>query len=191
MGPAQLGIIDSGQPVWDFYPTILEMTGAADVEGHTSDGISLAPVLEQSGTPAREALFLALPALRQCRLDTHWSRSPGRLEADRVFLRTATWSFTIWLKIRSRGMTWRATQPEKAAELQQLLEEWRTSVGAQARIAEPGLRPRAPRGTLRDSATNLSGTKRTRLYPATPAEIERLTVSYTPGGGSSLNPKPK
>ena len=45
----------------DFYPTILEMAGAADVPGHTIDGVSLVPLLDGSGTVDRPALFWHYP----------------------------------------------------------------------------------------------------------------------------------
>ncbi len=45
----------------DFYPTILEMTGVADKGDHFSDGLSLAPVLRQSGELRRDALFWHYP----------------------------------------------------------------------------------------------------------------------------------
>lgn len=45
----------------DFYPTILEMAGAADVPDHTVDGVSLVPLLEGSGTIDRPVLFWHYP----------------------------------------------------------------------------------------------------------------------------------
>ena len=45
----------------DFYPTILEMAGAADVPGHAIDGVSLVPLLEGSGTIDRQALYWHYP----------------------------------------------------------------------------------------------------------------------------------
>lgn len=45
----------------DFYPTILEIAGAADTAGHTSDGLSLVPLLKQTGGLDRDTLYWHYP----------------------------------------------------------------------------------------------------------------------------------
>ena len=45
----------------DFYPTILEMTGARDFEGHRSDGVSLMPLLKETGGIDRDTLYWHYP----------------------------------------------------------------------------------------------------------------------------------
>jgi arylsulfatase A-like enzyme len=47
----------------DLYPTILDATGLANPTGHRVDGLSLLPVLEQTGTLARNAYFIWFPHL--------------------------------------------------------------------------------------------------------------------------------
>jgi len=45
----------------DFYPTILEMTGAKSKPGQTLDGESIVPLLKQSGKLKRKAIFCHFP----------------------------------------------------------------------------------------------------------------------------------
>lgn len=47
----------------DLYPTILDALGVAEPKDHIVDGISILPVLEQSGSLEREALFTWFPHL--------------------------------------------------------------------------------------------------------------------------------
>ena len=47
----------------DLYPTVLEALGISQPAGHVVDGISLMPVLEQSGSLDREAYFTWFPHL--------------------------------------------------------------------------------------------------------------------------------
>ncbi len=62
--PSQVraGVVES-TPVTsvDFYPTILEMTGVADTGSHEVDGVSLLPLLRQSGGLDRDNLFWHYP----------------------------------------------------------------------------------------------------------------------------------
>ena len=46
----------------DFYPTLLELTGASPPAGQILDGESLMPLIEQSGTIKRRSLFWHFPA---------------------------------------------------------------------------------------------------------------------------------
>jgi arylsulfatase A-like enzyme len=61
-GVVPAGTVDS-TPVTsvDFYPTFLEMAGADDVSGHTVDGVSLMPLLEQTGALDRDAIYWHYP----------------------------------------------------------------------------------------------------------------------------------
>ena len=45
----------------DFYPTILEMIGLEPQAGQMFDGLSIAPALQQTGPPKREAIFCHFP----------------------------------------------------------------------------------------------------------------------------------
>lgn len=53
----------------DFYPTILEMAGVTKDPGNPADGVSIVPLLKQTGIPKRDALFWHYP---------HYSNQGGR-----------------------------------------------------------------------------------------------------------------
>ena len=53
----------------DFYPTMLEMAGVKDDPGNPADGVSLVPLLKQTGITRQDALFWHYP---------HYSNQGGR-----------------------------------------------------------------------------------------------------------------
>ena len=120
----------------DFYPTILEMAGAADVEGHTVDGESLVPLLEQSGEWARDALFWHYP---------HYANA-GSTPTGAI--RQGDWKLMEFFEdghvelynladdpSESRDLA--GEDPERASDLRGRLEQWRASVGVVPPLANP------------------------------------------------------
>ncbi|MGI8988315.1 MAG: sulfatase [Bryobacteraceae bacterium] len=107
----------------DFYPTMLEMAGIEKDIGHPSDGVSLAPLLKQSGIPSRQAIYWHYP---------HYSNQGGRpgaairqgdykliefYEDGRIEM------FNLAEDIgESRNLA--AENPRKAAELKGKLDAW-------------------------------------------------------------------
>jgi arylsulfatase A len=53
----------------DFYPTMVEMAGVRNDPGNPADGVSIVPLLKQSGLPKRDAIFWHYP---------HYSNQGGR-----------------------------------------------------------------------------------------------------------------
>ena len=53
----------------DFYPTMVEMAGVAKDPGNPADGVSIVPLLKQTGIPKQDALFWHYP---------HYSNQGGR-----------------------------------------------------------------------------------------------------------------
>jgi arylsulfatase A len=53
----------------DFYPTLLEMAGVKSDPGDPADGVSMVPLLKQTGIPKQDALFWHYP---------HYSNQGGR-----------------------------------------------------------------------------------------------------------------
>ena len=104
----------------DFYSTFLEMAGAADAAGHTVDGVSLKPLLEQAAPLERERDLLALPALRQRRLHAYGRNPAGRLEADRVLRGRPRRALQPGSKTEAEEQDRAADMPDKAAELRAL-----------------------------------------------------------------------
>lgn len=113
----------------DFYPTILEMAAAPDAEGHTVDGVSLVPLLKQTGELEREALYWHYP---------HYANA-GSTPTGAI--RSGDWKLMEFFEDNhvelynlgedpSESKDLAAEQPELAARLQAELAAWRESVGA-------------------------------------------------------------
>lgn len=113
----------------DFYPTILEMAGAADSSGHTVDGVSLMPLLRQSGSLERDALYW------------HYPRYSNAGSAPSGAIRKGGWKLLEFFEDHRVELYDLAVDPgeaddraglesARARELREQLELWRTSVGA-------------------------------------------------------------
>ena len=71
----------------DLYPTLLEAAGVEDRPGHRPDGVSLVPLLRQTGGLERDALFWHYPHhqhYQQGGAMPYSAVRAGRLQADRV-----------------------------------------------------------------------------------------------------------
>lgn len=121
----------------DFAPTILEMAGAAPLPGQHRDGVSLAPVLRESGPLEREALYWHYP---------HYSNQGGfpggairagdwklieRYEDGRVHLYNLKDDVGEQNDLAGR-------HPDRVAAMRSRLHHWYTDVEAQFLRAPPG-----------------------------------------------------
>ena len=126
----------------DFYPTILEMTGARGDAKHNAavDGLSTAPLLKQTGKPKHDAIYWHYPhynvldgvpygAIRQGDYKLIEFDEDGRLEL-----------YNLKEDI-GEANDLAARQPELAATLRRKLKAWRESVGAQMPLPNPDYDP--------------------------------------------------
>jgi len=113
----------------DFYPTILEMTGTPPPEEHTVDGVSLMPVLTQSGKLQNRELYWHYP---------HFSNQGG-MPAGAV--REGKWKLIEFYEHGRRelydlskdiGETQNLAEqmPQQAKRLHEKLASWRKAVDA-------------------------------------------------------------
>ena len=124
----------------DFFPTILEMAGAApDPDPKRAlDGVSFAAVLKQTGRLTREAIYWHYPH--------YHNTTPGGI------IRAGDWKLIEYFEDgrvelynlredlgETRDLA--AASPEKAQELRKKLADWRTSVGAQMPTPNPDYDP--------------------------------------------------
>jgi arylsulfatase A-like enzyme len=127
----------------DFFPTLLELAGAP-APGPV-DGLSLAPLLRESGTLPRDALYWHYPH--------YWS---GNLVRPSGAVRAGDWKLIEFYEDmrvelynlkedlgESRDLA--SARPEKAAELRGRLHRWRDSVDAQMPTPNPNYRPSSPK----------------------------------------------
>lgn len=124
----------------DFYPTILEMAGAADVPGHTIDGVSLVPLLERSGTIDRPVLFWHYP---------HYSNSGS---TPMGAIRKGPWKLLEFFEDSHVELYNLETDPAETTDLAETdsrrarsmraeLAAWRDSVGAKLPTKNPDFDP--------------------------------------------------
>ena len=124
----------------DFYPTLLDIAQTQDIAGHQSDGLSLLPLLTQSGDWPREVLYWHYP---------HYSNA-GATPTGAI--RVGDWKLMEFFEDghvelyhlgEDPGETQDLAQrePERAAAMQERLKSWRMSVGAKPALENPNFDP--------------------------------------------------
>jgi arylsulfatase A len=130
----------------DFFPTLLEM---AHVKPPVAvDGRSIVPLLAQTGTLDRGALYWHYP---------HYWGGGGKTARGVPYgaVRAGDWKLIEFyedMRVElynlkediSEAHDLAKGQPAKAAELRQMLHDWRKAVDAQMPTANPNFRPAAP-----------------------------------------------
>ena len=121
----------------DLYPTVLEMMGVPSRPYQHIDGVSLAPVIKDSGKVRRDALFWHYP---------HYNRHPQ--SAPVSIVRKGKWKLIEFLE-RSEFELYdldndpgekvdqAADRRDIVSELNTRLQEWKKEVGAQAMESNP------------------------------------------------------
>ncbi|MHC4618952.1 MAG: sulfatase, partial [Planctomycetota bacterium] len=131
----------------DFFPTLLEAV-RVKVTHPTADGVSLMPLLKQTGKPKRDAIYF------------HYPHYHGQSIAPSGVIRQGKYKLVEWFEKSADGFSPAAVElydlendlneqhnlaekmPEKAAELHTKLKKWRKSVGAQEMLRNPNYNPR-------------------------------------------------
>jgi arylsulfatase A-like enzyme len=124
----------------DFYPTILELAGVKPDGKRVLDGVSLVPLLKQSGVPRREALFWHYP---------HYSNQGGKpggavRQGDYKLIEFyEDGKLELYNLKEDVGETrdLAAKMPDRVKRLHRLLQDWRTAVKAQMPTPNPDFRP--------------------------------------------------
>jgi len=127
----------------DLYPTLLEIANLEGDAKHNQavDGVSLLPVLKQSGAPARDAVFWHYPhynpiggypygAVRQ---------GPWKLIEFYEDMHVELYNLADDLG-ESNDLA--DAMPERAAALRKRLDAWRTELDAQMTSPNPAYRPK-------------------------------------------------
>jgi arylsulfatase A-like enzyme len=130
----------------DFYPTLLEMSGIADEAGHRSDGLSLVPLLKQTGKLDREALYWHYPHHQHYQQGGAMPYGAIRL-GDYKLIEFFDDNRVELYNLRDdlgeeRDLA--AQMPEKAQEMRSRLHSWRKEVGAQLPTPNPAYDPARP-----------------------------------------------
>jgi arylsulfatase A-like enzyme len=138
------GIIKAGstcsEPVTsvDFYPTFLKIFGSKGDSNHALDGENILPLLGQTGTLKRGAIYWHYPHY-------HHSRPAGAIREGNYKLIEFFDDGQLELyNLRSdigEKNNLAKTMPAKAADLQRKLAKWRQSVGAKMPTPNPEYDP--------------------------------------------------
>jgi len=121
----------------DFYPTMLALAGAAVPEDHHLDGESLLPLINETGSLGRDAIFWHFPAYLEAYrgMKTPWRTTPAGV------VRRGDWKLIEFFEdgrvelynlADDLGETndLAAARPQKTEELKDLLHEWQRDVNA-------------------------------------------------------------
>jgi len=123
----------------DFYPTMLEMAGAKGDPKHLVDGVSLVPLLKQTGGLKRDAICWHYPhyhhtapcgAIRQGDYKLLEFYEDGRLEL-----------YNLKDDVGEKNNL-AARMPQRAAALRKKLDDWRKSVKAKMPTPNPNYDPK-------------------------------------------------
>ena len=122
----------------DFYPTFLEIVGAKGSPNQLLDGESILPLLKQTGSLERDAIYWHYPHY-------HHSRPAGAIREGDYKLIEFFEDGRLELYNLKRDIGEKnnlaETMPEKAADLQRKLAKWRKSVGAKMPTPNPDYDP--------------------------------------------------
>lgn len=119
----------------DFYPTLLEITGAPSPRSQALDGESIVPLLKGNSSLKREAVFWHFPAYLQGSGGT-WRTTPagairkGKWKLLEFFEDNHIELYSLDEDIGEKKNLYEK-MPEKARELHKLLRNWRKSVNAE------------------------------------------------------------
>jgi arylsulfatase A len=130
----------------DMYPTILEMIGLKDPDHHGKDGVSLVPILKQTGKLKRDALFWHYPHYQHYQLG---GTTPyGAIHAGDFKLIEFYDDMRVELYNLKDDISEQKNLaddiPAKVADLRTKLHAWRKEVGAQMPTRNPAYDPAKP-----------------------------------------------
>lgn len=130
----------------DYYPTLLEITGAADLPGHQPDGVSIAPLLRGGDRLAREALYWHYPHHQHYQQGGAMPYAAVRAGDYRLIEFYDDGKIELYDLSRDVGEEHDLSSelPGKARELKEQLHAWQASVGAQMPTPNPAWDPTKP-----------------------------------------------
>jgi arylsulfatase A-like enzyme/predicted esterase len=122
----------------DFYPTILEMTGTPGDQQHNAkvDGVSLVPLLKQTGKPARDAIYWHYPHYNVFPEKPYGAVRQGDFKLIEFYEDNRVELYNLKNDL-SEKTNLAGQMPDLVATLRGKLAAWRKSVGAQMPLPNP------------------------------------------------------
>ncbi|MBN1341972.1 MAG: sulfatase [Phycisphaerae bacterium] len=124
----------------DFFPTILDMAGAKPEAGRALDGVSLVPLLKQTGGIADRALFWHYPHYHPGGAKPSGAIRKGDFKLIERYEDGSVELYDLEKDIGEKDNL-AAKMPGKAAELRKELDDWLKSVDAQMPTPNPNYDP--------------------------------------------------
>jgi arylsulfatase A-like enzyme len=140
------GVVEPGticdEPAFsaDFYPTILEMLALQSEPGHTVDGVSIVPLLKQTGGINREAIYWHYPHYHPGGAKPYGAVRKGDFKLIEFYEDDHIELYNLREDIGEKNDL-SQSMPDKATELRTMLHEWRESVNAQMPGPNPDYDP--------------------------------------------------
>ncbi len=127
----------------DFYPTILEIAGVKDTPGHVVDGVSVVPLLRQSGSLQPRSLYWHYPHYHTGGATPSGAIRDGDFKLIEFFEDGRLELYNLKEDIgETKNLA--PAMPQKAADLHANLDRWRRAVNAQLPAPNPDYGPSEP-----------------------------------------------
>jgi len=123
----------------DYYPTLAALTGASSATAAPIDGENLEPLLRQTGTLKRTALYWHYPHYHPGGATPYGAIREGDFRLVEFYEDSHVELYNLATDLGEK-LDLSARLPEKTAELRQKLHVWRQLVGAQMPTANPQAR---------------------------------------------------
>jgi arylsulfatase A-like enzyme len=127
----------------DFYPTMVEMADIRKDPGNPIDGLSLVPLLKQTGSLKRDTLYWHYPHSSDNNCRYHSAVRCGDYKLIE-YLEDARVELYNLAADTGETKNLAGKEPQKAAELLGMLRRWRVSVGAKELTPNPSHVPIQP-----------------------------------------------
>jgi arylsulfatase A-like enzyme len=130
----------------DLYPTMLEMAAVKDVANKTMDGVSLVPLLRQSGSLKRDAIFWHYPHYQHYQLGGTTPYSAIHAGDFKLIEFHDDMRVELYNLREDIGEKHDLAKemPDKVEELRRRLHDWRKEMGAQMPTRNPSYDPSKP-----------------------------------------------
>ncbi|QDT57149.1 Arylsulfatase [Caulifigura coniformis] len=140
----------------DFFPTIVEMTATRPDAKTRPDGVSLVPLLKQTGHLERDALFWHYPHHQHYQQEGAMPYSAMREGKWRLIEFFDDGAFELYDLDADVGERHNlaGAYPDLAARMRERLAAWRTEVGAQLPTPNPGYNPGLPQHIPKPKVAN-------------------------------------
>jgi arylsulfatase A-like enzyme len=124
----------------DLYPTIIEATKVKDHPDHIADGVSLLPVLTETGPLPRDAIYWHYPHYHPGGATPYSAIRSGNYRLVEFFEDHHIELYDLEKDVSEKNDLVKS-QPDIAKGLHEKLQNWRQAVGAQLPTKNPDFKP--------------------------------------------------